>query len=149
MPSIQGIHNGKAVIVTIAIIDAAKYKEHKEAGAPIIKGVQPLRALVDTGATSSMIATRVVTQLGLQQVTKRQYACLGGVIWRPAYLFHVAFYEETPGQIETPSKIHTYRKAIIGGELSDEPSFDVLLGMDILATGDLHVGKDGTFSFSF
>ena len=40
-------------------------------------------------------------------------------------------------------------KEINGGELSDGNTFDVLLGMDVLTTGNLRVDKDGTFSFSF
>jgi hypothetical protein len=61
----------------------------------------------------------------------------------------VAFYEHNPGESATPSEVHVCRKVINGGELSDEHTFDVLLGMDILTTGELHIGKSGTFGFTF
>jgi len=97
-----------------------------------------------------MIATRVVSQLGLQQVNKLKFQGMGGETWRPAYLFHVAFYDTPPlDGGERVSKIHICRKVVNGGELSDEHTFDVLLGMDILTTGRLVVDRDGTFSFSF
>lgn len=149
MPSIQGNHNGKAAIIMVAIIDCARYEAYKETGTPILTGVTPLRALVDTGASKTMIATHVAAQLGLQPVNKLQFGGLGGVTWRPGYLFHVAFYAETPDASNAPSKIHIYRRIINGGELSDEHTFDVLLGMDLLTTGKLIIDRNGTFSFSF
>jgi hypothetical protein len=113
------------------------------------RGARPFRALIDTGATSTMIAPRVVTQLGLQQVNKRLYGGLGGLSWRPGYLFHVAFYETPPVDESDISKIRICLREINGGELLDEHTFEVLLGMDILTTGNLQITKDGGFSFSF
>src|ERR1700736_630926 len=67
MPLIQGAHDGRAATVTIAIVDAAKFKEHKQSENPVFQGATPCRALIDTGATSTMIARRVVEKTGLQQ----------------------------------------------------------------------------------
>lgn len=149
MPLIQGRHDGRAATIPVAIVDVAKYREHKISANDIFKGAKPFRALIDTGASSTMISPRVVTALGLQQVNKRPYSGLGGLSWRPAYLFHVAFYETPPVDESDISKIRICLKEINGGELSDEHTFDVLLGMDILTTGALRIDKDGTFSFSF
>jgi hypothetical protein len=149
MPLIQGNHNGRAATISVAIIDAARHQKHKESKAPILKGVIPFRALIDTGATTTMIASRVVTQLGLHQVNKIAVAGMGGLSWRRAYLFHVAFYETFPsGDTDRIDKIHICKRVINGGELSDEHSFDVLLGMDILTTGNLQIDKNG-FKFAF
>jgi hypothetical protein len=148
MPLIQGTHDGRAATVTIAIVDAAKYKEHKQSENPVFQGATPCRALIDTGATSTMIARRVVEKLGLQQVTMIQVAGLGGVAWRPGYLFHVAFYERPPIDALEQSKIQVLKREILGGELTDEHTFDVLLGMDVLTTGSLFLDKDG-FRFRF
>jgi len=41
------------------------------------------------------------------------------------------------------------KKAINGGALLDEHTIDVLLGMDVLTTGSLHIDKAGTFRFAF
>jgi hypothetical protein len=38
---------------------------------------------------------------------------------------------------------------INGGELSDAHTFDVLLGMDVITTGNLQIDKAGTFRFTF
>ena len=149
MPSIRGSHNGRAAIVTVAIVDAAKYKEHKQSARPVFQGIKPFRALIDTGATRTMIAGRVVTQAGLEQVNRIQFSGLGGLTWRPGYLFHVAFYDSPPAPETDFSKIHVLKRDINGGALLDEHTFDVLLGMDVLTTGNLHIDKAGTFRFSF
>ena len=150
MPLLQGRHEGRAAIVTVAIVDAAKYKEHRQSGNPVFQGAAPFRALIDTGATRTMIARRVVAQLGLQQVNKIEFSGLEGTTWRAGYLFHVAFYVSSPPIHETiPNRIRVLKRVINGGELSDEHTFDVLLGMDVLTTGDLQIGKDGTFKFEF
>ena len=96
-----------------------------------------------------MIASRVVAQTGLQQVNKIQFSGLGGTTWRPGYLFHIAFYESPPATITEISKIHVLRREINGGEMLDEHTFDVLLGMDVLTTGELLIDKSGVFRFSF
>jgi len=96
MPSIQGVHNGRAAILTIAIVDAARYEEHKQSTHPVFEGAKPFRALIDTGATTTMIAPRVVSILGLEQVNVLEFSGLGGRARRPGYLFHVAFFEKPP-----------------------------------------------------
>jgi hypothetical protein len=48
MPLIQGNHNGRAAIVTVAIIDAANYKGHKSSDQQILKGAVPFKALIDS-----------------------------------------------------------------------------------------------------
>jgi hypothetical protein len=149
MPLVQGKHNGRQAVVTIAIIDAANYKIHKASDERVLKGTIPFRALIDTGATRTMIATRVATRLNLRLVNKLDFAGLGGISRRNGYLFHVAFYESPPMSVSEVSNIQIFKKAINGGELSDENTFDVLLGMDVLTSGNLHIDKAGTFRFSF
>ena len=149
MPLIQGYHSGRAAVIPVAIIDVAKYREHKSSNEAIFRGAKPFHALIDTGATSTMISPRVISALGLQQVNQIRFGGLGGLLWRPAYLFHVAFYKTPPGDPNDVSNILICRKAINGGALTNEHTFDVLLGMDILTTGTLTVDRDGTFKFEF
>ena len=92
-----------------------------------------------------MISSRVVSKLGLMPVNRVLFHGLGGQSWRDAYLFHVAFYMTT-GAV---SRIQICTKVINGGEILDNPSFDVLLGMDVITTGDLSINKDGSFRFEW
>jgi len=45
--------------------------------------------------------------------------------------------------------MHVCAKVITGGEIEDQDSFDVLLGMDVITTGNLTISVDGTFGFAF
>lgn len=151
MPSIQGRHDGRAAYVEVAIVDAARYQEHKQSQNPVLTGVRPFRALIDTGATSTMITRRVVRTLGLQPATKVLYRNKDGLLWTPAYLFHVVFHPPVPSANNTQpiSRTRVFKRVIVGGEIEDQPSFDVLLGMDVITSGKLTVSSDGTFKFEF
>jgi gag-polyprotein putative aspartyl protease len=157
MPSISGNHNGRAAYVEVAIVEAARYHEHKQSREPVLRGVRPFKALIDTGATSTMVTKGLVQTLGLQPATKLQYRNMNGLIWATAYLFHVVFWgtivplagdsnEDGESQV---SSMHVLKKVITGGEIENQDSFDVLLGMDVIATGNLTIRSDGTFGFVF
>jgi gag-polyprotein putative aspartyl protease len=147
MPLIQGNHNGRAAIVTVAIIDAADYKNHR-LRQELLKAI-PFPALIDTGATRTMIAARVVAKLNLQLVNKLDFASMEGVSRRNGYLFHVGFYQ-SPAVTDTEiSNVQVFKRVINGGELPDGNTFDVLLGMDVITSGNLSIDKDGTFRFLF
>jgi hypothetical protein len=156
MPYLHGRHDGRQAIIQVAIIDAAKHLEHKQSSNQILRGVRPFRALIDTGATVTMITSRVIQEAGLQPVNRRKWASADGERWLPAYLFHVAFYGELvsvgDSEEDGTSQVHKIlicKTVINGGEIKDESSFDVLLGMDILSTGILTVKNDGSYSFEF
>ena len=96
-----------------------------------------------------MFRTVGITRLGLQIVNKIAFSGLGGLTWRPAYLFQVAFYVSPPSEDASAiNKIYVCKRVINGGELSDDTTFDVLLGMDVLTTGTLVLDKE-KFKFSF
>jgi hypothetical protein len=147
----------------VAIIDAARHREHRQSRSPVLEGVSPYDALIDTGASSTMITSKVVRDLKLEPVGKLQFHGLDGRTWKPCYLFHVAFYDTSDNdtmrlddgdqhvfELANPiSRIHVCTRAIQGGELPTLPSFDVLLGMDVLATGELWFRKSGDFRFTF
>ena len=148
MPLIQGAHDRKQAIATIAIVDATKYKEHKQGDRSLFQGAVPFNALLDTGATQTMITTRVVKRLGLQPIGSVEVSGVAGTAWRLVYLFHVAFYDKPPKDPSERSRIMVLKAAISGGELTGEHSFDVLLGMDVLTTGTLIINKN-EFRFRF
>ena len=155
MPYLHGKHDGRAALIEVAIIDAARYREHKQSHDPILRGVKPYKALIDTGATTTMI-TAVVEELSLQAVNKRLWRSRDGAQWRDAFLFQLAFYgEQLPvgdsaeDGVSEINRLHVCTRVINGGKLENEPSWDVLLGMDVITTGILTIDKAGTFSFAF
>jgi hypothetical protein len=105
-------------------------------------------ALVDTGAKRTCITERLVQQLGLQRKGRIE-------IWnikRPelhwTYLFHVGIWPE-PDDPETPSAPFGIGAEIEGIDVGDNRFFDVLLGMDVITQGSLHLERDGSFIMGF
>jgi hypothetical protein len=116
------------------------------------------KALLDTGAQTTMISPNVANTLGLTPIGQIPIQGVGpAVTYHNAYLFHVAFvipllHMGQPiaagGGVGTMIFIHP--PPIHGGEItSTGGQFDVLLGMDVISTGSLAVEGIGTFSFSF
>jgi len=157
MPFVEGEHDGRQAITEVAIIDAARYKEHQQSKGRIFRGARRFRALIDTGATCTMITSRVVLEAKLGFVNKKLFRIADGIEdWRPAYLFHVAFYgarlqdgDSEEDGISMVDTIYRCTKEINGGEIKDEDSFDVLLGMDVISTGTLTIHPAGKFRFEY
>jgi hypothetical protein len=150
MLSIRGRHNGRAALIPAAIIDAARYRRHRDAAAPVLSGVVAYRALIDTGATSTMISMRVMEEMALEPVTKIPFHSLDGITYRQACLFNVALYDgmrldDIGRDRPSASRIHICTKLVTGGVLDTGASFDVLIGMDIISTWTLTFSKDGAF----
>lgn len=159
MPSIQGEHRGRAAIIDLAVLSADGYVQHKQSSSPVLSGVRPFRALIDTGATRTMVSPHVVRSVGLQPVGRMPFNSLTGFAYCYSYLFHVAFYgdrysqyadEDNDAVLNSEIKtIHVFKQVINGGEMTEGQSFDVLLGMDVISSGDLQFTRDGWFRFTF
>ena len=125
-----------------------------------MKNPKSYTALVDTGATVTMITSSVAREMGLQPRGKMPMHGISGIQHHNAFLFHVGFAGDPvplsevqvvdPDPDKTWYKVHLCTKLVMGGELPDNGSFDVLLGMDIISTGTLVVeGARRIFSFSW
>jgi hypothetical protein len=160
MPSIYGRHNGRQVFLDVSIIHRNDILQYDASNAAHLKTAKRYTALVDTGATVTMITPRVVREMNLLPVTKMQFHGISGIQFHNAYLFYVGFAGASvplssvqvpdPDPDATWIKIYLCTKLIQGGELPDNGRFDVLLGMDIISTGKLVLdGMLSTFSFTF
>lgn len=103
-----------------------------------------------------MVSTAVVRQLGLISVNRLAYESLDGSSWKPGHLFHMAFIAGVAHHLDIVAdrsdpmdRLLVCRKVINGGEITTSPSFDVLIGMDVISTGTLTISNDGTFNFQF
>jgi hypothetical protein len=142
------------LFLRVAIVNPKNYREYRGAQSQFLHGLKFFEALVDTGATTTMISPSVVSDLELSPCGRLPLATISGVPhWPLAYLFHVGFAPaEVPGSSLGTSKVfsvHVHTAVIKGAELPSESGFDVLLGMDIISTGRLEVAPTGDFSFTF
>ena len=91
----------------------------------------------DTGATGSVISQKVVDDCGLKPIGMARVHTAGGECNCEVYLINILL----PNQVGFPNVRVT--KADMGGT-------DVLIGMDIISTGDFALThKDGKTCFSF
>jgi hypothetical protein len=94
-------------------------------------------ALYDTGATHSAVSPQVVADLNLPVIGAGNAAVGGGMIPTTVHLVNIAL----PNKVMFP--MVTVSKMVLLG-------FDVIIGMDILGTGDFsvtHHNDNTTFSF--
>lgn len=95
-------------------------------------------AIWDTGATGSVISSRLATQLGLIPTSMTLVHHASGTSTQPVYKVNIALPNYTGFAYVNVSQ----------GEFSEE--FDVLIGMDIITQGDFsitNVGYNTMFSF--
>jgi len=104
-------------------------------------------ALVDTGAQRTCVTENVVQQLNLRRRGRVE-------IWnikRPeehfTYLFHVGIWPDAEDNV--PATVFGIGSEIEGIDVGNNRFFDVLLGMDIITQGSLHLRRDGSFEMGF
>ncbi|MHB1025778.1 MAG: SEC-C metal-binding domain-containing protein [Desulfobacteria bacterium] len=105
---------------------------------PLPPPPQTFRAIWDTGATSSVITSRVVSSLGLSPIGVAQVHTAGGTTLANVYLVAILL----PNKVGFPSVRVTEAPLPTGT--------DVLVGMDLISLGDFAVTNFGgktVFSF--
>ena len=103
-------------------------------------------ALVDTGATRSCVSQRIADKLKVAPIDKKHVQTAGGVFPKNVYRinFHIPIYykaSSTQGAVNIKS---IYQIDVTQADLPD--SCDILLGMDVIMEGSLHV-SGGQFTF--
>ena len=104
-------------------------------------------ALVDTGAQRTCVSERVVQECGLRRRGRVEIASVKSTELHFTYLFYVGFWPDAVNDI--PAAVFGIGDAIEGIDAGDSRYFDVLLGMDILSQGSLHLERDGRFVIAF
>lgn len=108
---------------------------------------QEFTALVDTGAQRTCVTENVVQSLRLRRRGRIEIWNIKRSEPHWTYLFHVGVWPETDDG--TPPAVYGIGAEIEGIDVGNNRFFDVLLGMDIISQGLLHVDKDGTFKMGF
>lgn len=148
MPCFTGPISREGEVIVDAWVGNATVSGVAESWEEIQKeNMMPLKALLDTGATHSCVTDRLAREMGLTVVARRQFASVSEVTDGNVYevYVHIPF----PARTAHDSNLHvtvgsTGRIEVSG--IPIEPAFDVLLGMDVIALGSLHVsGRRFTF----
>lgn len=151
MPAIRGRHNKSQIFLDVVVIDVRSDSVSLPAVGDLSITLEPLRALVDTGATATSITPQAAAKLNLRMAGRRTVLTAGGPTDVPFYFFQVGFSFPTPVEpISHAAPFEVLPDPVIGSTLIfDGSPFDILLGMDVITQGDLKVFKNGEFVFDF
>jgi gag-polyprotein putative aspartyl protease len=105
------------------------------------------RALVDTGASRTAISQNVINRVGLASRGQIQVGNVKRTELHDTFIFHVGIWPDN--ELGEPSAPFGIGDPIMGIDGGDSRYYDVLLGMDILTRGSLHLKHDATFELAF
>lgn len=105
------------------------------------------KALIDTGSTTTGITAGIAEKLGLHSIGKRLISTVGGERHIDRYIFRIGL-DGSAADDDAPTFPFIFEE-VVGFELLDSFSFDVLLGMDILRQCELLIapGNRGRLRF--
>ena len=152
MLSVTGNHNSEQVFCDVVLMPVESLDGMSSyTSSPAPPKVFILKALIDTGATHTCITESAAKKLDLTPLGFVPTMGIHGVSEVRYYLFRVGFikHETSDGQVSA-SDMAILEKPIQGTELQiEDAGFEVLLGMDALSCGNLHVWANGKFKFEF
>ena len=103
------------------------------------------RGLIDTGASASLICRRFAERLALPSIGRRPLVTARGTDLTERYEFRIGFLLADATGHGRPVIIDS---ELIGSEFDDHANFDVIVGMDVLRTGELILRRDHSFAFA-
>ncbi|WP_439567099.1 hypothetical protein [Sphingopyxis sp.] len=103
-------------------------------------------ALIDTGALRTCVSERVIQDLRLTKTGRVEISNVKRTENHWTYLFYVGIWPDADEGIST---VIGLGGEIEGIDLGFNKYFDVLLGMDVISKGFLHIENDGTFELGF
>lgn len=151
MPAIRGRHNKSQIFLDVVIIDVHRDSTPIPEVDYLSISLEPLRALVDTGATATSITPQAAVKLKLRMAGRRTVLTASGATDVPFYFFQVGFSFPSPVEpVSQATQFEVLPEPVIGSTLIfDNSPFDILLGMDVISQGNLMIRRDGSFSFEF
>jgi hypothetical protein len=107
------------------------------------------KALFDTGASVSGISKTIASRLGLVGRGKKPIVGVRGMEQVERYLFRMGFVIGNEQSLSDGAPPYVLDGDVFGIEFAETENFDVLIGMDIIRTGDLSLSHHGEFRFVF
>lgn len=135
MPSIEGRHDGRRILLPIAVLGSRD---------PTDLTHRTYQGLLDTGATASWITPRVVADLDLHELGKAPVSVATEIRQAKTYVFRLGLHHA----LDESTLPYVFAE-ITGFRMTQRDNFDVLLGMDVLRHTDFAMRRDGTWTLSF
>jgi Aspartyl protease len=136
--TIEWRHDGKKLVVPVLV--------YPPLTGTTFEGITG-KALIDTGSTTTGVTGAIAKQLGLRSIGKRLISTVGGEKHIDRFIFKVGL--DGRAAEEGPPTFPYVFEEVVGFELLDSFSFDVLLGMDILRQCELLIGAGNRCRLTF
>ncbi|MCB2060266.1 MAG: aspartyl protease family protein [Novosphingobium sp.] len=147
MPLIKGRITDRKAVVEVGLQAGQPLLGSVDSGSSFAEiPIHSMRGLIDTGAQVTMLTPRAVRQLDLQPRGKRLLGNVSNVARHNTYFFVMGvWYSMDEGQTLNSTRSYFAFEPVYGCDLRVESDFDVLIGMDIILQGDLHISRSGEF----
>lgn len=136
LPLIEGRHDGRRILLPVAVLASRD---------PFDLTHFVYQGLLDTGATSSWITPKVISDLSLRELGKETVSVATEERTASVYLFRIGLFGEKSVETSIPFVFPD----ITGFQLSQHQGFDVLIGMDVIRQCHLIVSRSGDWSLAF
>lgn len=149
MPDILGkIYENRLPLIKVIVSNNVPDFFGGELETPAASLKIPIAALVDTGATTSVVDNDVVRRLMLRTQNQKKilFPSTPTAQYHPSYpceLFFAKSFNEENARHEWPDLVD-----MVGFDLSGR-AFQAVIGMDIIRQGDLRIEKSGAVVFRF
>ncbi len=113
--------------------------------------VRPFKAQIDTGAQSTCITKKAIEFYGMQPNGRVELVSVSGTEEVNTYIFTIGFLNGAiPNRVGPGSSANfSFFPPITGAEIytHEDDDLEILIGMDVISRGSLHIEASGFFSF--
>jgi Aspartyl protease len=136
--TIEWRHDGKKLVVPVLV--------YPPLTGTTFEGITG-KALIDTGSTTTGVTGAIAKQHGLRSIGKRLISTVGGEKHIDRFIFRIGLDGQDPTN-DAPTFPCIFEE-VVGFELLDSFSFDVLVGMDILRQCELTIAPGNRCRLAF
>jgi hypothetical protein len=133
LPSVEGRHNGRQLILDVAVLAS-----DNPADLTFVEGC----ALLNTGSTVCGIGPRIIAELGLKSHGKRPLSSATELRMVEYYYFRL-------GLFANPGELPFVFAELDGFGWPEAKPFDLILGMDVLRQCDFRMDRTGGWELRF
>lgn len=144
MRQIAGELNGHRQMIVDVVVQPAQVLVPGVEPTPWIPRAQAttLRGLLDTGASGTCITRSAAREMGLRPRGKARVGGVSGTEYHNRFRFVLGALYNDGGE-----RGYFWFDEVSGVDFPDNGDFDVLIGMDVISQGDLHVLRSGRFKW--
>lgn len=140
LPLLSGRHDGRRILLPVAV-----FRSENPTDLTFVRAT----ALLDTGATSSAIGPGIVNKLALSPHAKRPLMVATEERQVDFFLFRIGLFDSTKSESPSSFGFPFVFAETEGFKMRDSPTFNVILGMDVMAQCDLQISRNGSWKLSY